>query len=191
MTYVELIVVLSIFATMVSITMFNYSSFRARIDLRNLSNDIALKIVQAQKYSMNGELPPLLQQSDIANLTGGINNWKPSYGVYFNTSTPYVLVYFTDIDSDKIYDSGNEFLEELSINNGSKISQVSADCGGTESMFSSMAIVFQRPNSGATFTGNETPTAGCKYAKIKISSSQASVGDTEITVNASGKIETK
>ncbi|KKQ07855.1 MAG: hypothetical protein US18_C0006G0001, partial [Parcubacteria group bacterium GW2011_GWB1_36_5] len=48
MTYVELIVVLSIFAVMSSIVLFNYGEFQAKVDIKNLASDIALKIVEAQ-----------------------------------------------------------------------------------------------------------------------------------------------
>ena len=45
MTYVELIVVLGIFAVMLSISMFNYKRFQGKVDIKNLANDIALKLV--------------------------------------------------------------------------------------------------------------------------------------------------
>ena len=47
MTYIELIVVLSIFAVMSSVVIFNYGLFQARIDIKNLASDIALKFVEA------------------------------------------------------------------------------------------------------------------------------------------------
>ncbi|WP_146755300.1 type II secretion system protein, partial [Shigella flexneri] len=61
MTYVELIVVLSIFATISSVVIFNYGAFQDRIDIKNLSSDIGLKIVEAQKSSLSGQLPPVDQ----------------------------------------------------------------------------------------------------------------------------------
>ena len=44
MTYVELIVVLSIFAVLSSVAIFNYGSFQDKVDIKNLGSDIALKI---------------------------------------------------------------------------------------------------------------------------------------------------
>ena len=48
MTYIELIVVLSIFAVMTSIVLFDYGGFQAKVDIKNLASDVALQIVQAQ-----------------------------------------------------------------------------------------------------------------------------------------------
>ena len=90
MTYVELIVVLSIFASLSTVVMFNYNEFQERIDIKNLSSDIALKVVEAQKSSISGRLPP-------SQPVGG-QNWKPSYGVYLNPATDNeFFYYFTDI----------------------------------------------------------------------------------------------
>ena len=59
MTYVELIVVLSIFSVMTSVVLFNYNEFQAKIDIKVLANDIALKIVEAQKSALSGKLPQI------------------------------------------------------------------------------------------------------------------------------------
>ena len=56
MTYVELIVVLSIFSIMTSVVLFNYGAFQAKVDIKNLASDIALKIVEAQKSALSGKL---------------------------------------------------------------------------------------------------------------------------------------
>ncbi len=82
MTYVELIVVLTIFSIMSAVVIFDYNSFQSRIVIKNLSNDIALKIGEAQKNAMSGKLPPLDQQNFLKE--NGIIDWRPSYGVYFN-----------------------------------------------------------------------------------------------------------
>ena len=55
MTYVELIVVLAIFAILSSVVMFNYGNFQAKVDIKNLGSDIALKIVRTQGH--NGKVP--------------------------------------------------------------------------------------------------------------------------------------
>ena len=49
MSYVELIVVLSIFAVLSSVILYNYGEFQAKVDIKNLASDIALQIVQSQK----------------------------------------------------------------------------------------------------------------------------------------------
>src|SRR5258708_36931609 len=80
MTYVELIVVLSIFSVMTSVILFNYQKFQAKVDIKNLANDIAVKLVGAQKAAVSCAFPPPAQQSLIGSF------WKPPYGLYFYPS---------------------------------------------------------------------------------------------------------
>ena len=97
MTYVELIVVLSIFGIMSTVAIYNYGAFQAKVDVKNTASDIALKIVEAQKSAMSGNLP-----SDSPS------GWKSSYGVYFDPSTDEdltdniflnkKLIYFKDLN---------------------------------------------------------------------------------------------
>jgi Tfp pilus assembly protein FimT len=47
-TLVEFIVIMSIFAIMVGVVLFNFTSFRSRVTLDNLAHDIALSIRQVQ-----------------------------------------------------------------------------------------------------------------------------------------------
>ena len=88
MTYVELIVVLSIFFIMSGVVLGNYGSFQKKIEIKNLANDIAQTILKAQKDS-------------IAGLNGDsfIAPSKPSYGIYFDTSDDAAkaqFIYFAD-----------------------------------------------------------------------------------------------
>jgi len=199
MTYVELIVVLSIFAVISSVTMFNYGSFQAKVDIKNLTSDIALKLVQAQKYSVSGKLPPLLQQGLITN----INTWKPSYGVYFNTTSDAnkkKFVYFTDINSNNICDttctnffSNGEFLEKIDINKGNFISKI-------EIMNSSnfacdtptgLTVLFRRPSSEAKITAEPISYCIMSYIQITVSSSASTPITSKILIYPSGRIEIK
>ena len=105
MTYVELIVVLSIFAVLSTVVIFNYGDFQAKVDIKNLASDIALKAVEAQKSSLNGVLP-----------LAGYNpaTWKPSYGVYFDMNAPKQFIYFVDLNNSGDYQT-NELLDTISI----------------------------------------------------------------------------
>ncbi|MEI8174704.1 MAG: type II secretion system protein [bacterium] len=119
MTYVELIVVLSIFAVMSSIVIFNYGQFQAKVDIKNLASDIALKIVEAQQSTMSGKLNSGVSMID----------WKPSYGVYFNLTVNPTNIdntdgsiaynkkfnYFVDKDNSKTYASLLEKLDTILI----------------------------------------------------------------------------
>jgi len=158
MTYVELIVVLSIFAVMSSIVMFNYSGFQAKIDIKNLASDIALKVVQAQKSSLSGFLPPATEQYSRSN----VDTWKPSYGVYFDItsdSNKRSFVYFVDGDNSGTFDGVDVHLNDVLISKGSyyisgiEVFYWEKGSPGVPKL-DNLTITFSRPNSGAVIKDN-------------------------------------
>jgi len=167
MTYVELIVVLSIFAVMSAVVLYNYSEFQAKVDIKNLASDIASKIIEAQKSSINGVLP--LAGYDPAT-------WKPSYGVYFNTANPQQFVYFVDLNQNGTLAnsdcSTSECLDEITITKGDFISGIdrcdSSNCALGSHPIGSLSITFKRPNSDAIFS--DTTVTGSRYVQITIQS---------------------
>ena len=191
MTYVELIVVLSIFAVMSSIVLFNYGKFQAKVDIKNLANDIALKIVQAQKDAMSGKLP----------IQTPVEPWRPSYGVYFDlASNSKEFIYFTNtIDSNNnSYDDntcilppttdGGECLDQINITKNDYISRIDSYLGSADTQINTpLSITFTRPNSGAAFsyTGSDIPR---DYVQITVSSSDNSAKEC-IRVYPSGRIQ--
>ncbi len=192
-TYVELIVVLSIFAVMSSVILFNYKGYQEKVDMRTLANQVALRLVQAQKYAVGGKIPPRTT----------VTNWKPSYGVYFSTSTApgndadsKDFVFFTDLDNNKIYGNGSgngscssgtgECLEKISISRGSYVKGISMD--GTTPIID-LYIIFTRPDSGAYFSSATGPISGT-YAEITLSSATGSTTSI-IDVYPSGRIQLK
>ena len=188
MTYVELIVVLNIFSIMSSIVLFNYNKFQAKVDIKNLANDIALKIVEAQKSAMSGKWN-----------TNAPSGWKPSYGVYFDLSVPNHFIYFADfVDINKQYDAGSgcstgggECLDDIEITKGkiSKIEECSTsteDCLSPVSTPNPLSITFTRPNSGASFSPNLS--ASSNYIRTTISSSDDSFNG-YIKIYPSGRIQ--
>jgi len=198
MTYVELIVVLSIFAVMTSIVLFNYSKYQEQVDIKVLANDIALKIVQAQKSALSGELPPLSQQTQIDS------TWKPSYGVYFDPGTNNNFIYFTDLGiwdniaghntQNNSYDSSScpgsgECLNSITITKGDYILRIDSYLGLTPTQITNpLSITFTRPNSGAAFYSNGLSLpAGFDYVQITISS--PSLIKSCIDVYPSGRIQ--
>jgi len=174
MTYVELIVVLGIFATMSSVAMFNHGAFQAKVDIRNLANDIALKIVQAQKESLSGKLsstPPA--------------NWKPSYGVFFNSNSNSSFIYFVDLDNGNSYggtDCTGECLEKINITKGNTIQSIVG--AGCLASITTATITFQRPSSSATFITN----TGCVPSAVAITVQSPKSDKATITVDASGRV---
>ena len=161
MTYVELIVVLSIFAVLSSVVMFSYGDFQAKIDIKNLASDIAIKIVEAQKSSLNGALPVAGYNEDT---------WKPSYGVYFDTSIPNQFVYFANLDELNNYDPANEELDTIIITKNNLISNIDSYSNSTLTPITDpLAILFRRPNSSAIFTSTSL-TSDFEYIQITVSS---------------------
>lgn len=181
MTYVELIVVLSIFAIMTSTLLFNYGAFQANVDIKVLANDIALKIVEAQKAALFGEL----------SVSSSID-WKPSYGVYFDLKTPTNFIYFTNLSiSNNYYDVSNSVPNPFTITKNNKILGLEA-IGCSPSSATNLSIVFRRPNSGATITtisnGVGEPLSCASSIQITISSPDDSV-NAVIEVYPSGRIQ--
>ena len=184
MTYVELIVVLSIFAVMSSIVLFNHGKFQAKVDIKNLANDIALKIVQAQKDAMSGKIQTT--RFEIA----------PAYGVYFNPTENKSFIYFADFSNDHIFNDGScygECLDNIEITKGkiSKIEECSTsteDCLSPVSTPNPLSITFTRPNSGAVFYDSGGELTGFDYIQITVSSSDGSFNG-YIRVYPSGRIQ--
>ncbi|MFA6353354.1 MAG: type II secretion system protein [Candidatus Paceibacterota bacterium] len=184
MTYVELIVVLGIFAVLSSVSIFNYGAFQDKVDIKSMANDIALKFVEAQRSSLNGVLP---------NVTY-LDTWTPGYGVYFNLTTdPTALdaddiafnkkfVYFVDLDNNYEYFGTTpnctvmECLDKIIITKNNFIANIEkcddADCNTLpKQSITSIATAFMRPDSGAHFTSNPPyDFSGSSYVKITIES---------------------
>jgi type II secretory pathway pseudopilin PulG len=196
MTYVELIVVLSIFSIMSAIVLFNHDKFQGKVDVKNLASDIGLKIIEAQKSSLNGKFPPILQQAIIED----INTWKPSYGTYFNIN-PITenksFIYFVDLDRNNIIDSTNciavsqECLERIDITKGSYISNLDVfyKNDATPYPVNDFTFSFVRPNSEAVIKSSTVFTGEVSYAQLTIKSVQGA--SAIIKVYRSGRIEIK
>jgi type II secretory pathway pseudopilin PulG len=178
MSYVELIVVLSIFATLSSVVIFNYGDFQARVDIKNLASDIALKIVEAQKSSINGVLP----------LSGYVSTWKPAYGVYFDTVTNNKqFFYFADLNNDFQYNESAIDTINITKNNFiDKIEKCSIEpCELDAPTINSLSVVFKRPDSSAIFTG--VIIVNSEYVQITIKSPKGSTA--LIKVYPSGRVQ--
>ena len=191
MTYVELIVVLSIFGIMSSMSMFNYRDFQVKVDIRNLASDIAMQIVQAQKDAMAGKLS-----------INGSFDFKPAYGVHFtkynqSQTDPSEFTYFADFDNSDIYDGssvncpgpGNECINVIQITKRNYIKSLnvigSGDaCSGTN--LNAIDIVFQRPNSDARISADNCSGF---FSKVVISVMSPQGIGADIEVFPSGRIQ--
>jgi prepilin-type N-terminal cleavage/methylation domain-containing protein len=184
MTYVELIVVLSIFAIVSSVVIFNYGNFQSRIDIRNLASDIALQVVAAQKASISGLLPVQVPT---------VSPWKPAYGVYFDLTSNKTFTYFADLNNSNFYSGTNctgECLNYVTITKGNYISRIDSYVGAVAaSITKPIAVTFKRPNSNAVFSYSDGAfITGFDYLQITISSSNGSA-TALIKIYPSGRVQ--
>ena len=176
MTYVELIVVFSIFSVITSVVLFNYGDFQAKVDIKNLASDIALKVVEAQKSSLSGQW----------NLNAPID-WKPSYGVYFDMNAPKQFIYFVDLNNSGDYQT-NELLDTISITKNNYISRIDKCSNATCTLPTSVnlfSVAFKRPDSSAIFTG--LSVTGSEYVQVTVASPKEVI--TLIKLYPSGRVQ--
>jgi prepilin-type N-terminal cleavage/methylation domain-containing protein len=90
-TLIEFIVIISIFAVMASVALFNYNGFRSNVGLNNLAHDIGLTIRQAQIFGWSNQSASV---SGNLQLDSSGNPVRFADGVYFAQSdlgTQFVL----------------------------------------------------------------------------------------------------
>ena len=179
MSYVELIVVLGIFSVVSAVSLYNYGDFQARVDIKNLASDFALKIVEAQKSSLSGLLPPPAQEALIPAQTesGQPFFWKPSYGIYLEpASNNQSFVYFVDLNNNNLYDSVDcteECLNKITFTKNYAISDLRVFYQNNDPSPNSLhdlTVSFSRINSGATMRSSTEFSSAVSYVQITISS---------------------
>jgi Tfp pilus assembly protein FimT len=162
-TYVELIVVLGIFAVMTSVVIFDYNKFEDQVNIKVLANDIASRIAEAQNSAVSG-----LNPNGIF-----ISPTKPAYGIYFdttNTTTSENFTHFADLNNAGYYESSSDsILDNTAITNGNFIKSVAVTGTGCPAI-TNLSIVFKRPDSSALITSTPALTCTVTYAQIEISS---------------------
>lgn len=166
MTFVELVVVVGIFATVAGVVLFNFTGFSTSISVDNLAADIALRIKNAQTEAISGKFAP-----------GFVSPLVPAYGVYFNSTTTggaASFKYFADFDNDgfltgAICGAGQECLEEVGIQTGDRIAAL---CVNEESGFPNcgspvdeLHVSFKRPFPDAII---EAPTFASQISDVTI-----------------------
>ena len=185
MTFIELIVVIGIFAAISSVVLFNFTGFTTSISLQNLANQIALQLKKAQTQALSG--------------TGGTGLFaspnKPSYGIHFSADSQNKFYYFADKDNNGFPSDTNycgpsyptsECLDEVTIQTGDRITKLAA----SSCPVSSLDVIFKRPFPDAVFSedGNINPIQPPKVG-IEITSPKGA--QKTIIVWSTGQIEIK
>lgn len=146
MTFIEVIVVMGIFAAIAATVLFNYRDFSSNVKLQNLAQEIALQGKRAQTLASQGRFP-VLSNTQVQGGNAPGFDWVSSYGLafrlpensksfifYFNNFDPDEQdpvtreLYFSDfVDSDYIgcgSTADSECVEEIRITDGSYIDMI-------------------------------------------------------------------
>lgn len=203
MTFIELVVVMSIFTIISSISLFQYKSFQESVDIKSFANDISLKISEAQVNSINGKLIDGIGSPDL---------WKPSYGLVFNTSLNNKFVYYVNINNTNDYCdtfscnppynlpyhstfSSEEVIDVYNLNKGFYISDIRAVsqnietyCSPTGVSITNVDFAFRRPNATTIFYVDPPFTcSSLRYINVVLSSPNGKTST--IRVHATGQIQ--
>lgn len=193
-TFLELIVVISIFAIISSVLLFNFGDFSTNISVQNLASDIALTVKQAQSEAIAGK------SSSLSVLTG---TYAPTYGVAFLKDRPGSFFYFVDgpILKDRLFNyndpnsiacdqSGStvtECLREVAILTGDTITGMCMNVGQPNEAcdITNVSISFQRPFPDAVIKSSDTSST---ISNVAITVTSARGTQKSILVNALGQI---
>lgn len=190
MTFIELVVVIGIFATIAGVVLFNFTGFSTNISVDNLAQDIALRIKNAQTESISGKFAP-----------GFAAPLVPSYGVHFDVSSPSVFTYFADLDNDGFLTgasacgtAGAECLEQISIQTGDRIQALCVNegsgfpnCGIS---VNDLSVTFKRPFPDAIVSTLSLPNrTSISDVEIKIVSPKGK--EKVITVWPTGQVSVR
>ena len=206
-TLIEMVFVFVIFAIMATITLFNFRGFNTKLQFNNLVQDIALRIVTAQKSAISG--------ATNINFLG--QSARPSYGVYFKAGTASTaearqFTYYNDLPpagggvGNKLYNpSGgpcptspvldNECISITGITSGEYVSNICylpvGSLLGTCSATGAGHITFIRPFPDAEIrvdTGSATVTP--QYICIELTSGSDATLKKSLSVSNLGEIKT-
>lgn len=164
-TLVEFVVIISIFAIIAAISLFNFSGFNSNISLSNLTHDIALVIRDAQVSGISGQS------------TNDPENPIPR-GVYFEYNSGFSsdIIIFDDFDEDELYQSNTEEVDTITIQTADTIASIET---GTSSANANsctngggVRIFFKRPDPNPiVYCGNGSPVS---FARINVVASDGS-----------------
>ena len=153
MTFIELIVVISIFGIMATIVLSNFKSFANKITIENVAHDVALRIVEAQRSAASGKL------SSLVNVPDG---YRPRYGIFVDQVNNKMTLFIDAPTGGAIagnyhYDDtgtcpSTECVSELVFQNGYTISSILGDSTGGTPLVAAY-IIYERPSLQAFISG--------------------------------------
>lgn len=196
---IELVVVLTIFSIMSSVTIFNYNDYRKNIEKTNVSQDVALSIRQAQVYGISSS-DRVIGDIDLDNPTNAdqlfgedIVNITRDQSIRGVAVFPELkrIILFEDLNRNFTYDDGDRIIDERTIVNASVGISGTYLCSSGDPVCDNLQtervdIVFERPYPEAyiSYNGNRLDTY--QFATIVISSGTGN--DQYIKISSIGNI---
>ncbi len=142
-TLVEFIVIISIFAIVATVSLFNSGSFNRHTAMQNLTHDIALVIRQAQNYGMG---------STSDDYDANIRYPVAVQFEYDNTNNRFLsqMILFRDLDNSGTFDPNNNdmLLDRITFRSPSYIYKIALSGQGCSD---NVVVSFQRPLPDPTF----------------------------------------
>lgn len=139
-TLVEAVVSIAIVSIIMSVVLFNYSTFSDNLALSSAAQEMAVTIRQAQTYGLS-----------VKEVTPGGGVFDRAYGIYFNINDQSNYYLFVDSNGNKKYDNPAELIEKVSLRNGIKVSNVCNETACPPSAtVKMMDVTFLRPNPDAS-----------------------------------------
>lgn len=155
-TIIELLVVLAIFAVIMSVALWNQKDLSNNILITNLAYEIALAVRETQAYGIG------VRAIDSASPTS--QNFQKSFGLYVSMSNQTQWTLFQDLNSNNKYDegageayttykfknqNGNKIVAICAQSTGSRTREVCNELSATSQ--DELNIIFRRPNPEASF----------------------------------------
>ncbi len=214
-TLIEFVVIISIFAIMAAVALFNFQGFNSNIALSNVSHDIALTLRQAQVFGWSAQTDTNATTL-IPVLDANGNPEQYADGVYFpyDTSTnsfeqKFLLYTKTDpVAQNAMYTSADVVNDTIKIQGNVRIVAIQAGISesslainaqhevpsGATAITQSVSLAFSRPRPDAIFfIGNALDqNMSDKYMAIYIASTTNTdplYADHVILVSRFGEIE--
>lgn len=183
-TLVEFIVIMAIFAVMVGVVLFNFTGFRSKITLDNLTQDISISIRQIQSSAGAALADPLTPTAEYAR------------GIYFpmdgaNYAKYFVL--FEDVDGDGKYNLAADGAPIDTINIQTSDAITAVWYGDTidraeNQLHAPLGITFKRFKTDAKFADDPSDlTAAAGVVRIQVTSADGKMANF-ITVSKLGQV---
>ena len=172
-TLIEFIVIISIFAIMAAVALFNFNGFRSNVSLNNLAHDIGLTIRQAQVFGWSNKSDGSGNGIALSGSTAEDGNpLRYAEGVYFDVAAnpkEFILYRKFDATASQNYVDGTDIkIDTIKVSGPNKIGKVMGGLSKQDLELDSqhtipqsattiedvLSIAFTRPKPEAAFFGS-------------------------------------